>query len=471
MKEVKKTNKKRKIEEPIIEDDDKRVVVFIAIAVLIIVAVIICLLVTKCTKDEPVDDDTPVKEVEKDKEKEEDKVIKDEEDDEDEKISSITSTVKKLAAKKKYTVSFNLNGKDKYHTVKVTSGDTTKKYTPTGYESCKYFKDKELEKEFDFDKGIKENTTVYMTCSEKEYQIVYNVDTDNQTNYFISDGKVQLDEPYDRVIDENGVLKTFVGWSLSETKYDEVKYLTPSLIKEAKDDTIYLYAHYKSKITVTYAHDNSKYTYDVNEEMTILNPNDNICTEGTLVGWTENEGTNRVTYVKGGITSFDNDITLYPICAVSTVKYTDPESDQEEIIGYDKEDLENFEIPEPEDVNIEIPTYFIPVVNETETTQKVVSDDKEVLEDKEIKVSDVKDKAAENYTPQIDDIVESLEKEFDGWVEEKVDPEDENNTIKEKVEDDFVPEEKTEEIKLEATWKEPVKYEGEKVDNSEEPEL
>lgn len=452
----KKTTKK----ETIVKEEDKRVIVFIVLAVLVIIAISICLLVG-CDKKEDNNDDvinTPNEIDKKDEEKENKKdVVVDYEDEEETKV------IKTNTSSKKYKVTFKFE--DKTIIKKVKKGDKVSKYLPKGY-TCEYFENKDLTKKYNFNKKITSDKKIYMSCKEIEYTLIYDAETDNQKNYFISDGDVKLDIPTNTIIEENGTKKVFYSWSLEKDKLVDATYIDESIIDYAnKDNEIYIYAFYKSDIKLTYVVNGNNDSKEIKaaEKTTIETAQ---CETNTFLGWSVNND-NTIKYNAGDEVEFFEDTTLYAVCASTKVEYT---SEEEKIeVGYTEEELENYVTPTPEELEFEIPTYYIPVTNETDTTKKVVSDDTLEMLENQIKQSDAAKDAAEGYTPEVDDIILEVEKEFTGWEKEVPSEVEGEEPKKEKVEVDYKPEKDSSE-KLEATWEETIKYEGNLIDNSQQNE-
>ena len=137
MKDSKKVTKKSpavKVEEKFIEEEnDNRVIIFIAIAILVIIGTIIGLLVGCDKKSE-----------EKDPVKPKDDIVVPDTKEEDKKEDKETTVIKKVTTKSNdkneetYVVSFNLLDEDDVHTVEVKNGKVSP-YVPNGYTSCKYY--------------------------------------------------------------------------------------------------------------------------------------------------------------------------------------------------------------------------------------------------------------------------------------------------------------------------------------------
>ena len=80
-------------------------------------------------------------------------------------------------------------------------------------------------------------------------------------------------------------------------------------------------------------------------------------------------------------------------------------------------------------MNMETPSYFVPVTEEVLESLKIVSDDELELKDNEVYYSDVLGNTREDYIPTVGDRVQAFDKKFVGWIEktEEVEtPENEN---------------------------------------------
>ncbi len=263
------------------ESEDKRLIVFIAIAILVIVGTIIGLLVG-CEKKEnntpePEKPNTDVVVPEKPDEKgdEEDgvktkEVIR--------KVTAVYTSNKKSNSGKKddgkkddkkdkvtYSVTFYLG--EESETVKVESGKTTSGYVPTGYSACTYYKDSNLEEEFDITAPITENVNVYMDCGEPiEYDVVYEsvidgviITTTNPATYTVKDDGtltdnnpvITLSEPIlsarkNMISDEEEKPLYFDGWFKDKALTKSISALTKELLEDLdlahKKGTIHIYA-------------------------------------------------------------------------------------------------------------------------------------------------------------------------------------------------------------------------------------
>lgn len=455
MVDVKK--KKTSKQEPIIEEEDKRVIVFIVIAVLVIIAIAICLLVG-CDKKENNDDiiNTPNEIDRKDDEEKKDIIVDYEEYDDDEE-----ETIVKTTTSKKYEVTFKFNNETIVK--KVKKGQKVTKYSPKGY-SCKYYENKELTKEFNFDKKITSDKKIYMSCDEIEYKLIFDVETESKKTYHISDGNVKLDSPTDKIIEENGITKVFSKWSLDKGTLVDITHIDENAIDYAnKKNEIHIYAFYTTDVKVTYVSNGVRNTsvIEAGKKVTMKAGN---CESENFLGWSVNND-KVINYKENQEVNIYEDVTLYAVCASTIVEYISEEEKVE--VAYTESDLEDYVAPTPEDLDMKIPTYYVPVKNETSTTKKVVSDNTLDMLENQIKQSDAAKKSAEGYTPEVDDIIEEIEKEFTGWEKEVPSKVKGEEPKKEKIEENYKPKKDTTE-KLEATWKETIKYEDEVIDNSEQ---
>lgn len=458
MKDSKKVTKKSptvkvvKIEDNFLDDDnDNRVIIFVAIAILVIIGTIIGLLVG-CEK----------KEDDKDPSKPKDNVVvpvdddKIKEDDKKEETNTTKTVIRKVTTKsndtttkedeeKTYVVSFNLLDDDSIYTVEAKDGKV-RPYLPYGYDSCKYYSDEKLTSEFDFTKTITENTNIYTSCSFTTYKIIYDRETTSPKEYTVKSGKVAL----------SGVeLETgfFEGWYTTPNfDGEKVDYLGRNLAKIANSDNeIYLYAKTAEKYEVRY-HDRNggvglifTFRSQKNNSITLMK----YGTSEELLGYTTSKDSKVIEYNVGEKVTLTGDLDLYQVIGTAKVIY---ESEGELVtVGMTTEDLGDYNLPTPDEVGIEAPTYFVKVDKTNPNAKEVVPDEvKEALED-QIRLSDAKAKAGENETIEVGDSVEELEKEFDGWQTKETDEEG-NETLVD-VDENYKPEDNTDN-ELVVKWKE-----------------
>lgn len=457
MKDSKKVTKKSpavkvvKIEDNFLDDDnDNRVIIFVAIAILVIIGTIIGLLVGCEKKEDDKDPSKPkdnvVVPVDDDKTKEDDKkgetttktVIR--------KVTTKSNdTTTKEDEEKTYVVSFNLLDDDSIYTIEAKDGKVSP-YLPYGYDSCKYYSDEKLTSEFDFTKAITENTNIYTSCSFTTYKIIYDRETTSPKEYTVKSGKVAL----------SGVeLETgfFEGWYTTPNfDGEKVDYLGRNLAKIANSDNeIYLYAKTAEKYEVRY-HDRNggvglifTFRSQKNNSITLMK----YGTSEELLGYTTSKDSKVIEYNVGEKVTLTGDLDLYQVIGTAKVIY---ESEGELVtVGMTTEDLGDYNLPTPDEVGIKAPTYFVKVDKTNPNTKEVVPDEvKEALEG-QIRLSDAKAKAGENETIEVGDSVEELEKVFDGWQTKETDEEG-NETLVD-VDENYKPEDNTDN-ELVAKWKE-----------------
>ncbi len=460
---MKEINKKPSINEEkfIDEEDDKRVIVFITIAIVIIIAIIIGLLVG-CTKNEEekvpdaIEDDTPQEVIKKDEVVEETTTIEE-----------VKTTVVKTSNKKEevneptndYLVTFYYNDNLGVEKIKVNEGNNVPSFVPEGYDSCEYY---DLNgNQINLNNGVYENKTIQMECSTNTYTIIYDKDGIESQTYRVTDGILDLP-----VITTN---KIFIGWflTLNNGEYSNlINKITPSIIEYAdSDNNIYLYAKEVDDIKVNYYDEDgvlySSVTLDNPEENLAvidgINNNNLACTsENNFLGWSVNND-NTIDIKFGSTISVSDSVNLYAVCGTATVAYASEVNGITEIVkevGIKDEDKDDYVVPEtPAEAGIETPTYFVEVVEPTETSKTVVEDSKpdEDMASNEIRLSEVVDKAAQGYTPEVNDEVEKLEKVFDGWIID-TDNDITTTTDQEEVPETIVPLE--DETTLVAEWSE-----------------
>lgn len=450
MKGEKKTSKTKDVKKKVViednfidEDDDKRVIIFIAIALLVIIGIIIGL-IAGCEKVE----EDPVKPSEQ-----QDIVLPDVEEEKEEKeksenkpIVKKVTTIEETKTNSTYEIVFYYNNLEDTYRTSVKEGNKVSKYLPEGFESCKYYKNSNFTNEFNFNDGIYENKNIYMDCEITEYTIIYDKQTTNPTTYTVLDGTITLTNPTTENI--------FTGWYLDENYTTKVTKLSSDIISYAKDKIIYIYGKEVEYLNINYYNDvNDLESHEeINKEQkdnySVHSGNDYCTIEGNFLGWTTVNGSKTIKYNEGNEISLNDDLNLYPVCAAVKVIY---ESENESVeVGYTLDDLDTYELPTPETLGMEVPTYYVKVDEQTQTSKTVVENEKENILDNEIKLDDVINDASETYTPEVGDNVESLEKVFAGWETDLPDPEDEENMITVDVPDDFVPED--EETKLKAKW-------------------
>lgn len=457
MKDSKKVTKKSpavkvvKIEDNFLDDDnDNRVIIFVTIAILVIIGTIIGLLVGCEKKEDDKDPSKPkdnvVVPVDDDKTKEDDKkgetttktVIR--------KVTTKSNdTTTKENEEKTYVVSFNLLDDDSIYTVEAKDGKVSP-YLPYGYDSCKYYSDEKLTSEFDFTKAITENTNIYTSCSFTTYKIIYDRETTSPKEYTVKSGKIALS----RAELETGF---FEGWYTTPNfSGDKVEYLGRDLAKIANSDNeIYLYAKTAEKYEVRY-HDRNggvglifTFRSQKNSSITLMK----YGTSEELLGYTTSKDSKVIEYNVGEKVTLTGDLDLYQVIGTAKVIY---ESEGELVtVGMTTEDLGDYNLPTPDEVGLEAPTYFVKVDKTNENAKEVVPDEvKEALEG-QIRLSDAKAKAGENETIEVGDSVEELEKVFDGWQTKETDEEG-NETLVD-VDENYKPEDNTDN-ELVAKWKE-----------------
>ena len=464
MKSSKKVTKKSpavkvvKIDDKFIEDEnDNRVIIFVAIAILVIIGTIIGLLVG-CDK----------KEEEKEPTKPKDNVVvpveDDKTDDNDKKEETKKTYIRKVTTKEttdenttdnndtnndeeetKYVVSFNILEEDDIYTIEAKNGKVSP-YVPYGYDSCKYYSDETLTNEYDFNKEITENTNIYTSCSITTYKIIYDRETSSPKEYLIKEGKVTL----------SGIeLETgfFAGWyTTPDFSGKKVEYLGRNLTKLANEDNeIYLYAKIDEKYEVRY-HDRNGGVGLIFTIRSQKNSSITLMKYGTseeLLGYSTSKDSKVIEYNVGEKVTLTGDLDLYQVIGTAKVVY---ESEGELVtVGMTKEELEDYNLPTPDEVGIKAPTYFVKVDKNSTSGKEVVPDEvKEALEG-QIRLSDAKAKAGTDEIIEVGDKVEEKEKVFDGWQTKEVD-ENGNETLTD-VDENYKPEDNTDN-ELVAKWKE-----------------
>ena len=401
------------------EDNDKKLIVVIAIAVLVILATIIGLLVgfdnEEETPEPPIDDEIVVPvEDEEDEDEKQDVVVKvtttksQKEDKEEEEVIVIPT----------YDVIYYYGQENRKHQDSVEEGNAIDEYVPTGYSSCTYHKDANFTEEYEFD-NVYEDQTVYLQCTAITYTVVYNFDANKVTDNTANATTFDVDNPVDLVAPTT--TSVFVGWYLENGT--QVTTLDRKLVKYAdENNTINLFAELTDKVKVEFY--NNENTLLDEEELTQASytlpdvANMNVCpTSGKFLGWSTKENNKNVVYNNKAELQLTEDIKLYAVCGDATIVYV---SNEETVtVGYTNAEINDLgiELPEPSQLGMETPTYFVPVDTATSTSKKVVSDDEVELGENEVYFSQVVDNAIDGYTPTVGDNVEGFDKVFLGWIE------------------------------------------------------
>lgn len=367
-----------KVSEPVKEDDDKGLIVVIAVAILIIIGTVIGLLVG-CQKE--ADNETKKNETEDivvpiPKDGDEDSAA----DASDNNVVRTTSSTETT----KYQITYMLDG-EKVYSTNIESGKTIKKYVPSGYEKCTYYKDSEHSEKFDFSVKPTDDTKVYLICTLKEYTVTYKDSDGTQIDSVDLKGKDTENYKVEGLDKEN-----FLGWSKSGN--NKIDYKPGAKINVSENLTLTaVYGAttvvYKS-ILVHPPKGEMEVTYGDEEEPPV---EDEVVTDEVVPDedLSENEGYS------------------------SNVKVIDSVE-----IGYTQDEVDNYTLPsDPSEVGLETPTYFVPVDEETDTSKKIVSDDTEEVGDKQVRLGDVEGRTPDWYTPAVDDNVEEKDCQFEGWSE------------------------------------------------------
>ena len=305
------------------EDNDKRVIIFVAIAILVIVGTIIGLLVgcEKKEEDDPVKPDnnkttTPVK-------------GEDDKKDEDVEPTTKKVVVKKLSTKtenttkthtKKLTVTFFMIDEKYSYMTEIENNSKVKAHEVSGYENCKYYTDETSNTEFDFTKNITKDTNIYMTCSLTTYTIKYDRASNNVTSYNVKDGNVELFDGYDAYM-------IFDGWYTDTAYTNKVTSLSPSIIKYADSENIInLYAKFVEYYTVSYYDEDN--TLIRSEDLAKANLSnytliaDYSCpNDAKLLGYTSSLGSSVIKYANNEVIEVTGNTNIYTKCGKATVIY------------------------------------------------------------------------------------------------------------------------------------------------------
>lgn len=412
MKDVKKD--KIEIDDDYIEDDDRRVIVFVALALLIIIATVIGLLVSHQKN-----------EINKDvKEPHRDYIVPElEVDDENKIVNNVVTPVSIIInnegdnqennINETYEITYHYYGKT--HVIKVN--DIVEKYVPLGYSSCKYYIDENNSIEYDFNEKVSSSKDIYMSCEEKIYIIRYSHSSNNKTEYKLSDGVVPLLESESDLI--------FNGWYTDIEYTNKVTSLSEELLKYSNDEIINLYASFIPYYTVNYYNnsgeiiDSVKVTKEQLNDYKLLDGSNLSYENNKFLGWSTKKNSMKIDYFNNDSIDISSDINLYAVFGSSIIIFTDNDK-AIEARAITKEEADNFDLPTKEDLGLEVPTYFIPVDSISNKTKTIVPDDTETLFENEVKLSDVISSSLEDYNPKVGDKVEEIEKELNWSIDKKI---------------------------------------------------
>lgn len=412
MKDVKKD--KIEIDDDYIEDDDRRVIVFVALALLIIIATVIGLLVSHQKN-----------EINKDvKEPHRDYIVPELEVDVENKIVNNVVTPVSIIINNEgdnqenninetYEITYHYYGKT--HVIKVN--DTVEKYVPLGYSSCKYYIDENNSIEYDFNEKVSSSKDIYMSCEEKVYTIKYSHLSNNKPEYKLSDGIVPLIDAETDLI--------FNGWYTDKEYINKVTSLSEELLKYSNDEIINLYASFIPYYTVNYYNnsgeiiDSVKVTKEQLNDYKLLDGSNLSYENNKFLGWSTKKNSMKIDYFNNDSIDISSDINLYAVFGSSIIIFTDNDK-AIEARAITKEEADNFDLPTKEDLGLEVPTYFIPVDSISDKTKTIVPDDTETLFENEVKLSDVISSSLEDYNPKVGDKVEEIEKELNWSIDKKI---------------------------------------------------
>lgn len=412
MKDVKKD--KIEIDDDYIEDDDRRVIVFVALALLIIIATVIGLLVSHQKN-----------EINKDvKEPHRDYIVPElEVDDENKIVNNVVTPVSIIInnegdnqennINETYEITYHYYGKT--HVIKVN--DIVEKYVPLGYSSCKYYIDENNSIEYDFNEKVSSSKDIYMSCEEKVYTIKYSHLSNNKPEYKLSDGIVPLIDAETDLI--------FNGWYTDKEYINKVTSLSEELLKYSNDEIINLYASFIPYYTVNYYNnsgeiiDSAKVTKEQLNDYKLLDGSNLSYENNKFLGWSTKKNSMKIDYFNNDSIDISSDINLYAVFGSSIIIFTDNDK-AIEARAITKEEADNFDLPTKEDLGLEVPTYFISVDSISDKTKTIVPDDTETLFENEVKLSDVISSSLEDYNPKVGDKVEEIEKELNWSIDKKI---------------------------------------------------
>lgn len=420
------------------EENDQKLIVVIAIALLVIIATVIGLLVG-CEKKEEEEPEEPKDDI---------VVPVEKEDDETEEEEPVKKTTVKVTDEEEtedvevvipmYDVTYYYSFNERTHHESVLEGNAASEYVPSGYNSCKYYADEEFETEYAFD-NLYEDSNIYLDCETIKYTVVYRFEENDTTNNELNETEFTVED--DIELKDLETTEIFMGWYLDNEYTKRVYALNRDLTKYAdNENVVYLYAKVEEQALIK--------LYNVGGDELLLEEvlrkesaveytlpstaNLNVCsTNGKFLGWTSVQGSKNVEYKDEAKLVIDNDYTLYAVCGDATIQY---ESNGETVtVAYTKDELAELEgLPKPSDMDMETPSYYVPVTEEVLESLKIVSDDELELKENEVYLKDVVGNTREDYVPTVGDRVQAFEKEFVGWIEktEEVEtPENEEENV------------------------------------------
>lgn len=332
------------------DDNDKRLIVFIAVGILVVVGTIIGLLVgLKDEKEEPPkkpDDEVviPTKPEEKNDEEEEivygeekalpivrkvTKSSKDDEEDENEEETE-NNNQNESSETSNYEVTYYYGDENK--TVSVETGGTVGDFVPSGYENCTYYSDDTKETEIDASTEITESTNVYAVCSVINYTINYDAESSNPVSYNVEMDDITLTDPTD-----SSKTGYFAGWFLDSNFENEVKIIDKSIVEDGdiSENTINIYSKYTDKIQIVYYNEQGGVV--MNDEVEsetdqyAVKSGQGYCLDGDFEKWTMGDNNN---YNEGDLISITEKTELYAVCVV-------PDTKEDEIVGASSNETEN----------------------------------------------------------------------------------------------------------------------------------
>lgn len=439
-------------------EDNKKQIIFSIVLGFLVVASIVSLIVIQNMNKKDL----------KENEKPEDPVVVIPNDEEEKKPTKHVTNLNNNPKKEEvfYKVTFLENTEEGFKilkTVKVLEKSKVSVNTLNGYNGYEYYADENLEVKFDFNSIITQDTNIYVTVKEAfAIEYVAEGDHSNPTEYSLDLGEILLSPV--------STDKIFLGWYSDSEFKNEVTLLNGSVLELAdSNNVITLYARVVEEIEVRYHYRKNRLTKDETYSNNIFEVADHGIEN--VLGFSLRANSKSIEYKIGDTFTANSDfIDLYAVYGDTKVEIVqeiitgkDEETDEvitltEEVaeIGLDSES-EDFALPTEEELleimeeeEIEVPTYFKKVDQETIDSFVIVENDKELILDTEVTLGEVELNKSEDYIPQVGDYVIEAKKEFDGYLIIKKDPETEEE-IKEKLEEDYKPEAE-EETKVEINW-------------------
>lgn len=365
--------------EVVKEDDDKTQKIFGIILVLLVIISLVVLFIVGCDRKEPEENK---------KEPDKQEVI----DDKKEDITLDTNTTNNNLVQKTnnetteevanyYNVTYKFYelveteegqvGKlVKTSSKKVKEGNKVEFVTIPNYEDFTYYLDENFETIMGSE-VVTGDTTIYVTMKKTEVpvQLRYVIDENNSNTVELTDS---VDLP--KVTSTGAVI---LGWYLDDQFVAEVTNVDMSLTEFAVDNTVTIYAKVVESVKFSYVYGGEE-IFDETKTGEELTNGYEVLDTTTITDYIKEEinervlgystdGSQNITYTDGDIINdYSETVTLHVIVGSTTVTYISIPEVEEITVGYSQEELENWEVPTPADLGLELPDEAI----ESEQTDK-----------------------------------------------------------------------------------------------------